>query len=339
MANYDAALEHLGNLNYETKVFSTVILVAEALNRGISVAKTQTGKGLTLSFGNRTRTWRTGRIPLNSMLSRRLCNFKNATSALLAAQGVAAADNRLFGAGQQDEAWRWAEQRLPVVIKPNNGLQGRDVQVGIDEPTRFGNVYSALARKYGRVLVEKQYTGVQYRCFFVARELVAAAEMRPASVVGDGRSTTSKLIEEKNVRRRGHRSHWPLPSAADPYLDLPDPYEHVPAHGERVHLTEVSNLQRGGDAIDSTESMTVAQLQFLQSVTAAIPDLRIAGIDVILGAGAPENIVLEINANPQMSIHHLPWEGQPRNVAHAVVDELFPETAVVSADITAKTGG
>lgn len=327
LAGLDAAVAHLDSLDYSTKVYSTVVLVAEALRRGIGVTKAKTGKGLVLRSADRTRVWRTTRVPLNSELARRVCKFKNTTSALLTAQGVAAAQNSLFAPEQEDQAWQWAKGRLPVVIKPNDGLQGRDVHVGITGRARFGEIYTDLAREYGEVLVEKQYTGAQYRCFFVSGQLVAAALMRPASVVGDGKHTLAEMVDQKNLERCNHRSHRPLPTEPDPQLDLPELNEYIPAPGQRIYLTAVSNLQRGGDAIDATEDLTAEQEEFLQSVIAAIPNLHIAGVDVIFNDEPAGNVVLEINTNPQMSIHHFPWHGQPRNVARAVMDALFP-TAV-----------
>lgn len=38
--------------------------------------------------------------------------------------------------------------------------------------------------------------------------------------------------------------------------------------------------------------------------------------------------ILELNANPMISMHHYPWIGTKRDVASKVIDGMFPSTAV-----------
>jgi hypothetical protein len=56
----------------------------------------------------------------------------------------------------------------------------------------------------GGSIVEEQFVGRDYRILVVGGQVVAVAERKPASVVGDGRSTVTQLIETVNQDpRRG----------------------------------------------------------------------------------------------------------------------------------------
>jgi cyanophycin synthetase len=100
----------------------------------------------------------------------------------------------------------------------------------------------------------------------------------------------------------------------------------VPAADERVYLTGASNIHRGGDALDATDELTPAEVELAQEASKQIPGLRLAALDLLLprreGDGDP--LVLEVNANPMISMHHLPWEGTPRNAAGAILAAMFP---------------
>lgn len=68
----------------------------------------------------------------------------------------------------------------------------------------------------------------------------------------------------------------------------------------------------------------------IERAARSISGLRVAGFDVLLPRGKQiEGVkasILEINANPMISMHHFPWEGSPRDVATAVLDSMFPKT-------------
>lgn len=326
---YAESVKFIEQLGMKSRVASNVVLVQKALDRGIKPTRSDSGRSFVLKQGTRTHWWRGGNSSLNSQLAKRVSQHKSVTNALLSAQDIATTRSFLFGPDDLALAWQWAQKFPSVVVKPDNGQGGKDVHLNITDETDFFSAFRRISKIYGGVLVEPHFVGEQIRCLMVDYQLAAAALMRPASVEGDGKSSLAKLIKQKNIARADHLSHenlsqlpLALPFRAKQPLNRGD----VPRVGERVFLSNVSNLQRGGDSVDITSSLDNSHVRFAEKVVRAAPGMRLAGVDIILTKEGKTEvpIVLEVNTSPQLSIHHFPWEGDSQDVASKVLDAMFP---------------
>src|SRR5690625_646916 len=329
---YDMTFEELSNhLGVRVGGWTNAVLVREAANRGLLISRNAETSILYFEDGNGRRfSWRNGRTSWNTRLSQRVTQHKDVCSRMLAAYGVPATENQVFTENEAGRAWLWAEPLGTLVVKPADGLKGRNVHVGIEDRDTFLDAFYDVAKAYkGRVLVEKFYSGTEHRCFVVNGKLVGATRRRPASVIGDGVSTIAALIDEKN-RDRGV-IHLPLTVdhlvtkflASQGYT-----LESVPDRGERVYLRKASNLHQGGDAIDATDELSDEEIAVAEAAARAIPGCRSVGLDLLVprdGEGTGIR-VLELNTNPMVAMHHFPLEGQPRDVAGAIIDGMFPHS-------------
>jgi cyanophycin synthetase len=99
--------------------------------------------------------------------------------------------------------------------------------------------------------------------------------------------------------------------------------------GKKFYLRENANLSTGGTARDCTDIIHPLNIEIAVKA-AKIIGLDVAGIDIttpdisnpITETGG---VIIEINAAPGIRMHHYPAEGEPRNVAKAIVDMLYPE--------------
>jgi cyanophycin synthetase len=88
-----------------------------------------------------------------------------------------------------DEAWAVAQKvGLPVVVKPQDGNQGKGVTVNITDRAQLEEAYKNAA-DYGTVMVERFLPGQDFRLLVVGDQLVAAARREPPQVLGDGERT------------------------------------------------------------------------------------------------------------------------------------------------------
>lgn len=328
--SYEDATTYIRSLGFQGKVASNIVLVQNALQRNIKVARSSNGRAITLTDGQRNHWWRGGNSSLNTRLAKRVSQYKSVTNALLQSQGIKTTNTFLFEADDVEVAWLWAQKFDSVVVKPDDGQGGSDVFLDISDRDEFAEKFNFIAEKYEHgVLVEPFFPGNQVRCLVVNNKVVAATLMRQASVLGDGKSNLTKLVKAKNKERASHESHEAIDFSPGviTFLDKQglNPRS-VPKRGERVFLSNVSNLQRGGDSVDITGTLSETQIDFVQKVARAIPGMRLAGVDVIfdINGNADESVVLEVNTSPQLSIHHFPWEGEPQNVAGHVLDAMFP---------------
>lgn len=255
----------------------------------------------------------------------------------------------------------------PVVVKPRNGNHGKCVSVGIRTPEQASHAYrrAAAGAGSGAVIVETFVPGSDFRVLVVDGQVIAAAELRPPSVTGDGARPISELIDLVNADpRRGHGhsrvlTKIPVDEVVLAHLAASglDPSS-VPAAGQEVILRRNGNLSTGGSSRDVTDLVhrDVAELCRRAAVAAGLDicgiDIRLADISAPLFAPSltapagpqphepePQAVaVIEINACPGLRMHLAPADGKPRNVAEAIVDRLYPPGAQSRIPIVTVTG-
>jgi D-alanine-D-alanine ligase-like ATP-grasp enzyme len=92
----------------------------------------------------------------------------------------------------------------------------------------------------------------------------------------------------------------------------------------------MSNLHVGGENVDVTHLAQPDLLRLAIDATRAIPGLNVAGVDLIAPSinSVEGAVVLEINDNANISVHHFPAYGMPQDVAGAIVDEMIAAAGV-----------
>jgi cyanophycin synthetase len=144
-----------------------------------------------------TTTGRTGNIAVD------LAGDKEETNGILRDLGLPVPEQIIVR--RENDAVRAAKRiGFPVVLKPLAGNHGRGVSINLktDEEVELG---FKKAREHGRtIIVESYIEGFDHRLLVVNGELVAAANLEPGHVVGDGKHTITELVDIVNEDpRRG----------------------------------------------------------------------------------------------------------------------------------------
>lgn len=324
------ARRHMKSLGLDPRLLTNTVIVAEALTRGIEVTKSpHHPRRVVLSAQGRRHTWQAGGTSLNRPSAKRIVSYKEVTSRLLLNRGIDAPQNAVFAPEDRDRAWAWGKKLLPLVIKPKDENQGRDVVVGVETYEQFSRAFERVAAHRTGVLVEEYHRGLEHRCLTIDNRLVAVTRRRPASVSGDGESTVEQLVAAKNTQRSGIHKKLKLDDDAHQHLARSGfSSTSVPSEGERVYLLATSNIHRGGDAIDATDDLSASEVGQVEKAAAQFPGLRLGALDVLLDRNETDTAlsVLEVNANPMITMHHMPWEGQARDAAGAIISAMFPRS-------------
>lgn len=325
---YQTARNQLRELGVVSLSWNNLVIGAEALDRGIDLTGSS-GSKLVMRHSGEKHFWRLGNSSLNSATAIAVVKNKAAASKLLETSGVSAPKNQMFDPGEARRAWAWAEALVPVVVKPFDGLMGRDVHVDISDWESFQTAFDSVALAGDPVLVERFNRGRDHRVTVIDGRMVAVTHRVSAHVIGDGTSTVADLIEEKNRLRR--KVHKKIAADAVGMVQLRKQgfgLDSVPDEGSTVYLRGNANLSTGGDIFDATDDLSSEEIAMVESAAEAIPGLRVAGFDVLLprleGHDSPS--IIEINHNPAVSGHHFPWDGQPRDAAGAILNAMFPST-------------
>jgi cyanophycin synthetase len=237
-------------------------------------------------------------------------------------------------ASSVDEAWEIAcEIGLPVVLKPQDGNQGKGVTVNITDRAQLDRAFAA-AVEIGEVLVEKYLPGSDFRLLVVGDRLVAAARRDPPHVIGDGEHTVRELVEIVNAdprRGTGHATSLTkirFDDIAIARLALQDLLpESVPEKGRRVILRNNANLSTGGTATDVTDDVH-PEVAARAVGAAQMVGLHVCGVDVVCESvlrplEEQDGGIVEVNAAPGLRMHLSPSYGKGRAVGEAVIDSMY----------------
>ncbi|WCM89275.1 cyanophycin synthetase [Acidovorax sp. NCPPB 3576] len=344
----EAAVSRLRELDEDERLGpSTGSIVEAAAARGIPWRRLTSGSLVQFGWGSKQRRIQAAEVDSTSAVAESIAQDKDLTKRLLHAAGVPVPLGRPVES--VDDAWKAAQEvGLPVVVKPQDGNQGKGVTVNITERAQLDEAFRTAA-EYGTVMVERFLPGHDFRLLVVGDQLVAAARREPPQVLGDGERTVRELVHLVNLdprRGEGHATSLTkirLDDIAVARLAMqgltPDA---VPAKGQRVILRNNANLSTGGTATDVTDDVH-PDVAARAIAAAQMVGLHICGVDMVA-----ENVLqplevqgggfVEVNAAPGLRMHLAPSYGKPRNVGQAMVDKLFANGQDGRIPVVAVTG-
>lgn len=184
------------------------------------------------------------------------------------------------------------------------------------------------------MIIEEWVKGKTYQLTVVGDRVVAAAEIIPAYVVGDGQHSVRELIELENARpERGERDVKPLTRIVideDTEIALRHQglkLDSVPEKGRVVYVKTAATTMAGGVSIDVTEDVHPDNA-FLAVRAAKVIKLPIAAItfvcpDISESILESEGMIVAVSPSPDLRAHMYPVKGEPRNIAREIIRYMF----------------
>jgi cyanophycin synthetase len=343
------ALTQLRDLDEDVRLGpSTGCIVDAAVARNIPFSRMTEGSMVRFGWGSKQRRIQAAEMDITSAIAEAIAQDKELTKKLLAAAGVPVPMGR--SVRDAEDAWVAAlEVGLPVVVKPQDGNQGKGVTVNITDKDQLVKAYAVAAEFRDDVLVEKYMPGNDFRLLVVGDKLVAAARRDPPKVVGDGVNTITQLVEQVNLdpkRGSGHSTSLTKIRFDDiAHACLAGQgftADSVPAIGQRVNLRNNANLSTGGSATDVTDDVH-PEVAARAIAAAHMVGLDVCGVDLVcdsilrpieeLGGG-----IVEVNAAPGLRMHLTPSFGKGRAVGEAIISSMFKAGQNGRIPIVAVTG-
>jgi cyanophycin synthetase len=332
------ALHQLRELDEDVRLGpSTGSIVYAAVARGIPYRRLTKGSLVQFGWGSKQRRIQAAETDMTNAVAEAIAQDKELTKRLLQSAGVPVPGGRPVD--DADDAWAAAceigiERGVAVVVKPQDGNQGKGVAVNLTTREQVLAAYAVASKISDSVLVERFISGQDHRFLVVGDKLVAAARREPPMVIGDGVHTVRNLVDRVNRdprRSSGHATSLTkirfddiaLARLAADGLTA----DSIPARGQRVVLRNNANLSTGGTATDVTDDV---HPDFAARAIAAaqMVGLDIAGVDIVCsnvlrpleeqGGG-----IVELNAAPGLRMHLQPSFGKGRAVGEAIIAHMF----------------
>jgi cyanophycin synthetase len=343
------ALARLRELDEDVRLGpSTGAIVQAAAARGIPFRRLTEGSLVQFGWGSRSRRIQAAEIDRTGAIAETIAQDKTLTKRLLDAAGVPVPQGRPVA--DAEDAWAAMQEiGAAVVVKPQDGNQGKGVTVNVATREQLEAAFATAAEYGSTVLVERFVPGHDFRLLVVGRKLVAAARRDPPHVIGDGMHTVRQLVDQVNTDPRrgdGHATSLTkirfddiaLARLAQQGLSA----ESVPPQGTRIVLRNNANLSTGGTATDVTDDVH-PEVAARAVAAAQMIGLDIAGVDVVCETMQKPleeqgGAVVEVNAAPGLRMHLAPSFGKGRAVGEAVISDMFPEGEDGRIPVVAVTG-
>ena len=331
-----AAMHALRELDEDIRLGpSTGSIVYAAVARNIPYRRLTEGSMVQFGWGSKQRRIQAAETDRTSAVAESIAQDKELTKRLLQAAGVPVPDGRPVD--NADDAWAAAQEiGAAVVVKPQDGNQGKGVIVNLTTESQVRTAYAEAFKVSDEVLVERYLLGQDHRILVVGNKLIAAARREPPMVIGDGVHTVRNLVDRVNRdprRGTGHATSLTkirfddiaLARLAEDGLTA----DSIPARGMRVILRNNANLSTGGTATDVTDDV---HPDFAARAIAAaqMVGLDLAGVDIVCnnvlrpleeqGGG-----IVELNAAPGLRMHLQPSFGKGRAVGEAIIANMFDD--------------
>src|SRR5690348_7107425 len=162
-----SAVSRLRELNEDIRLGpSTGAIVRAAVELGIPYRRLTDGSLVQFGWGSRQRRIQAAETDFTGAVAESIAQDKELTRMLLKAAGVPVPPGRPVS--DAEDAWAAAcEIGCPVVVKPQDGNQGKGVGVNLTTREQVQAAYAVAAGISGNVLVEGYITGQDYRMLVV----------------------------------------------------------------------------------------------------------------------------------------------------------------------------
>ncbi len=282
------------------------------------------GKGvLKISEGRVSTRVRENYTTLDDPVTLLVSLDKPLVHAILRSHSLPTPSHAEFSLDNLNKAYEFlAEYRL-CVVKPSDGTGGGDgVTTGIE--TR-GQMLKAVVMAAGysrRVLIEEQMKGEIIRLLYLDGQLLDAVKRGPPTVLGDGKSRISQLVQRLNRRRLD--AGYELAQVTLKYdLDMKRTlarqdlsWRSVPADGRRVVLKGVINDNMADENVSVADQVSECMIAAGRRAAELIGS-RLAGVDIITpdirqGLEEAGGKILEVNTTPGFHYHYFKQGGACR---------------------------
>jgi len=266
---------------------------------------------LIFSYGSQSTIFNSSITEHESAIGVSLAKSKVNTNRLLKMSGFPAPDQARVQ--NIEQAVKFASEiGYPVVLKPEHEEQGRGIRANIQDYNELQTCFEDVSKTYKALLIEKHIPGDHYRIDFMGEQLIKAVRRRPASVIGDGKTSITDLVKKINsepARLDPNSSSKSVTFDDDLQTTLAKQklsLDSIPMQRTRVFLKSISNLSRGGSQEDFKDSLNFENYKLCRSIAKTMR-LDVVGVDLISqDASRPwyENnaAICEVNAQPQLGV-------------------------------------
>jgi cyanophycin synthetase len=244
----------------------------------------------------------------NSMKSHEIAKNKSLSNSIFEENNIPVPKHKIINNKNKDYYLNEYKLEFPCVLKPIDGMQGKDVNTFIKNKNQFENILNDLLNKYTHIMLENQVYGDNYRIFVFNNEIMDIVKREQPFIIGDGKNTVDELIEEKNKLQK-EKKLYPTKNIDWNYI-LEQGYNknEIVENNKKIFITNTINFHNGANPvrIDLNKIPDVNKKMFIKAHK--LINLDCSGIDymsydISIPYYENDGHIIEINNMVDTKIH------------------------------------
>ena len=143
----------------------------------------------------------------------------------------------------------YTDIQFPCVLKPIDGMQGKDVNTFIKNIDQFRDILEKLLSKYNKVMFENQVYGDNYRIFVFNNQIMDIIKREQPFILGNNKDTVENLIKEKNILQK-KKNLYPTNNLDWYYIEEQGfNKDSVPPLNKKIFITNTINFHNGANPV------------------------------------------------------------------------------------------
>ena len=307
----------------ESIVFSAPYLVKEYKKNDIIYSK----KNKTLMKDGKKLSTKT---QLNKLSSNKIASSKSDTSKLLQSYNIPVPK---FLKWDNSKSRNYNIElinklRYPLVVKPIDGTQGKDVFLDLNSINQVLDKIEYLLNKNRDIIIEEQIKGENYRILILNNEIIDILHRQKPNIIGDGKHNIKELIDNYNIIQKKNKN-YPITNINYELLNGQGlKLESVPTKGRKIIISNVCNYHNGSKvARIPIQYVHPDNLEMFKKINKVI-DLNLSGIDymstdITKSYKQGNGYINEVNKGPDMKIHYVCDPKYSSSIIQKFVFNLF----------------
>ena len=168
-----------------------------------------------------------------------------------------------------------------VVVKPNNGFQGKNVFLCENQKELEQAIQSIFLRENSLSISPFANIKYEYRAFVLKQKSLYVYRKEPAYLIGDGITNVGELLKLKNI--------------SEDHLFKNIKLSYIPLKGEKYSVTWKHNLNNGATATQVKSGELLFHINELAQKAAKFVNIDFATVDIVL-LNSGDLRVIEINS-------------------------------------------
>jgi cyanophycin synthetase len=288
----------------EPVIFSATYLTKEYKKNNILYDRTNK---LLIKDGKKLST----KTQLNKPINNKVTNSKYETSKLLHQYNIPVPNFTIWDPNRSNEKNIELINKLkyPLVVKPVNGVQGKDVYLDLYEIDSVLEKVNYLLSKNSKIIIEEQITGENFRILLLNNNIIDIVHRKKPSIIGNGKHNIKDLIFMYNSIQKKHKN-FPITNINYSLLDKQGlTLDSIPKKGQIVRVSNVCNYHNGSRlARIPIKNIHPDNLELFKKIN-VVMGINLSGIDYIspdISKSYKQNNgnINEVNSGPSMKLHH-----------------------------------